>query len=100
MLGVEFRRFAGVMGRVLCVALRGVRVVSCALVIAGFMMLSGFTMMACCVFVMLCCLVVVVRCFLRHMKSPWNANNWASRPMVRVARRLRAVTYAVCSTHA
>jgi hypothetical protein len=67
MLGVEFRRFAGVMGCVLCVALRGVRVVGCCLVIAGFVMLSGFTMMACRVFVMVCCLIVMVRCFLAHV---------------------------------
>jgi hypothetical protein len=71
MLSVEFRRFAGVMHRVLRVALRGVRMMSGSFVIAGFVMLSGFTVMACCVFVMLCCLIMVVGCFLRHIESPW-----------------------------
>jgi len=80
MLGVEFRRFACVMGCVLCVAVRGVCMVSRGFVIAGLVMLSGFTMMACCVFVMLCRLIVMVRCFLRHVGSPLNTNNRASRP--------------------
>jgi hypothetical protein len=84
MLGVEFRRFAGMMSGMLGVTLRGVRMVSCGFVIAGLMLLSGFTMMTCCVLVMLCCLIVVVRCFLRHIESPWIANNWASRPEARV----------------
>ena len=67
MFGVELGRFTGVMRRVLRVALGGVRVVRCAFVIAGFVVLSGFAVMACCAFVMLCCLVVMVRCFLRHV---------------------------------
>jgi hypothetical protein len=100
MLGVEFRRFAGMMSGMLGVALRGVRMVSCGFVIAGLMLLSGFTMMTCCVLVMLCRLIVMVRCFLRHIESPWIANNWASRPEARVACRLRAGTYAVSSTPA
>jgi hypothetical protein len=100
MLGMEFRRFAGVMGCVLSVALRRVRVMGCGFVIAGFVMLAGFTMMACGVFVMFCCLSVMVRCFLRHIESPWIASNWASRPETRVACRLRAGTYAVSSTQA
>ena len=70
MFGVEFRRFAGVMRGVLRVALRGVRVVRCGFMIAGFMLLSGFTMMARRVFVMVCCLIVMVRCFLAHVDLP------------------------------
>jgi hypothetical protein len=85
---------------VLRMALRCMRVVSGRFMIAGFVLLSGFTMMARCVFVVLRCLIMVVRCFLRHVESPWNANNWASRPKVRVARWLRARTYAVFSTQA
>ena len=100
MLRVKFCRFAGVMCGALCVAVRGVRVVSGALMIAGFVMLAGFTMMARRVFVMFSCLLVVVRCFLRHFESPWNSNNWASRPRARVARRPECGLYAVCSTEA
>ena len=100
MLGVEFGRFAGVMRCVLGVTFRGVRMMSRRLVIAGFMLLPGFTMMACRIFVMLCCLIVVVRCFLRHIESPWNANNWASRPKARIARALETRIYAVFLMHA
>ena len=62
--------FARMVRGVLGVARRGVRMVSCPFVIAGFMMLSGFAMMARRVFVMFCCLIVVVRCFLGHVDLP------------------------------
>ena len=100
MLGMKFRRFAGVMRRMLCVTFRGVRMVCRRLVITGFVLLAGFTMMASRVFVMLCCLVVMVRCFLGHVDLPLNANDWASRPEARVACQREAGTYAVCSMHA
>jgi hypothetical protein len=63
---------------------RGVRVMSRGFVIAGIVMLSGLTVVACCVFMMHGCLIVVVCCFLRHVGSPWDATDWASRPKARM----------------
>jgi hypothetical protein len=84
MFGMQLCRFAGVMGCVLCVALRSVRMMCSGLMVAGFVVFPSFAMMACCVFVMFCCLRVMVRCFLRHIESPWNTSNWPSRPKLRM----------------
>jgi hypothetical protein len=70
MLGVKFRRFACVVCGVLRVALSGVRVVGRCFMIACFVMLTGFPVVARCVLVMICCLSMVVRCFLGHVVLP------------------------------
>ena len=65
---VNFRmrlcRFSSVMGCVRQMTVSCVCVMSCVFVIAGFMVLCRFPMMARGVFVMLCCLVMMLRCLL------------------------------------
>ena len=60
MLGMELCRFGGVMRRVMQVTMGGMRMMSRRLVIAGFMMLSCFAMVAGRVFMMLSRLMMML----------------------------------------
>jgi hypothetical protein len=63
LVGMVFGRFAGVVRRMKTVPVSDMRVVPCLLVIAGFMVTSGFAMVSRCVFVVFCRLFVVVGAF-------------------------------------
>jgi hypothetical protein len=53
--GVGLGGFRGVVGGMVKMALRGVGVMRRGVMIASFVVFSGFAMMASCVFVMVCC---------------------------------------------
>lgn len=65
-LNVGFGCLGGVVGGVVQVALRRVRVVGGRLVVAGFMMLGGFAMVRRRMLVVFGCLKMVLRCLFRH----------------------------------
>jgi hypothetical protein len=69
MLSVRLGSFRGVMGRVMKMPLGGVGVVRGGLVIIGFVMTCGFTMMTGGVFVMVGCLGMMLCCLLGHRSS-------------------------------
>lgn len=69
MLGVKFGCFAGVMHRVLMMAIRGVGVMRGEMMVAGFVMARCFAMMPRGVLVMFRCFVVMLGCLLRHGSS-------------------------------
>jgi hypothetical protein len=62
--------FRGVMGCMLMVAMGHVRVMCCGLVLSGFKVVGGFSMVTSRVFVMLCCLVMMLCCLRRHSFPP------------------------------
>jgi hypothetical protein len=68
--GVQLRGFASMMRCMLCVALRGVRVMRSRFMVSSLVMLSGFAVMLRGVVMMLGGLAVMVRSFLGHGKSP------------------------------
>ena len=59
-----FGPFLSVVGCVDVVSAGYVRVMCCCLVLARFVVLSGFLMVSCRMFVMLCCLVMMLCCLL------------------------------------
>jgi hypothetical protein len=61
-LHVQFGGFGGVMGGMVQVSLRGVRVVSRCVVVAFFMMPGRLAMVVRRQLMVLCCLVMVLRC--------------------------------------
>jgi len=63
-LGVQFRRFVGMMGGVHRVSVRRVGVMCGALLVAGLMMPGGFPMVSCRMLVVVSCLGMVFRCLL------------------------------------
>lgn len=71
MLRMKLGCFRRVVGCVVQVTLRRVRVVSCCLMVAGFVMLRRFHMMLGGLFVVMRRFVMVFRCFLRHICSPF-----------------------------
>jgi hypothetical protein len=68
--GVQLRGLASVMRCMLCVALRGVRVMRRRFMVSSLVVLSGFAMVLSGVVVMLGGLAVMIRSFLGHCKSP------------------------------
>jgi hypothetical protein len=73
---VMLGRFRGVVGGVVRVALRGVRVVGRHFVFPVFMMRGRFAVVLRREFVMFGCLVMMFRCFLRHGSS--SSESWPS----------------------
>jgi hypothetical protein len=69
MLDVLLGRLRSVMGSMVQVSLRGVRVVRCQLMISGFVMRRGFAMIPGRVLVMFCCLVMMFCRLLGHESS-------------------------------
>jgi hypothetical protein len=69
MLGVGLGGFRGVVRRVMKMPLGGVRVVRRGLVIIGFVMTCGFTMMTGGVFVVIGCLGMMLCCLFGHRSS-------------------------------
>jgi hypothetical protein len=65
-LHVRLRGFLRVMHSVRMMSARGVRMVSCLLVIAGGMVLGGFRVVMGRMTVMLGCFLMVLSCFFRH----------------------------------
>ena len=65
-LDVQHCCFTGVMGCVMCVSIRRVRMVSGCLVVHGLMMPSGFAMVLRRVLVVLRCFDVVLCCLFGH----------------------------------
>jgi hypothetical protein len=63
-LDVQFRCFGGVMGGMVCVALRRVRMVSGGLVVTRLVMPGGFAMVLRRMLVVFGCFDVVLRCLL------------------------------------
>jgi hypothetical protein len=66
---VNLGRLSGVVRCVMVMSLSRVRVVRSGLMVAGFVVLCGFTMMPGSMFVMLCCLVVMLCGFPGHISS-------------------------------
>jgi len=62
MFDVQFGGLGGVMGGMVQVPLRSVRVVSRRVVVAFSVMTGGLAMVVRCQLVVLCCLVMVLRC--------------------------------------
>ena len=69
MLRVILGGFRGVVQGMVKVALSGVGVVGCGLVVTRFVMLGRFAMMPCSVLVMFGCLDVMLCCLLGHVSS-------------------------------
>ncbi len=70
MFDVSLGCFCCVVHRVLVVTASQVSMVSCGLMFARFMVLCGFLVVACRVFVVFRCLVMMVCCRLRHKLPP------------------------------
>ena len=62
MLEMGLDRFRSVVDCVFVVTLGEVRMICCHLVFACFVVLSGFLVVSCRVFVMLCCLMMMLCC--------------------------------------
>jgi hypothetical protein len=62
--------FRGMMSCMLMVAMGHVRVMCCCLVLSGFMVAGGFSVVTSRVFVMLCCLVMMICCLFGHNFPP------------------------------
>jgi hypothetical protein len=62
--------FRGVMSCMLMVAMGHMRVMCCSLVLSGFMVTGGFSVVTSRVFVMLCCLVMMIYGLLGHSFPP------------------------------
>lgn len=66
----------GMVRRVFVVTSGEVCMMRCGLVFSCFMMLCGFLMVSCRVFIMLCCLAVMLYCFYRHKFLPLISENY------------------------
>jgi len=66
---VQLGAFRRVMRGVVQVSLGGVRVMRGLFMVSGFVMLRGFAMMPCGVFVMLSCFVMMFGCLFGHTSS-------------------------------
>jgi len=81
-----------VLGSVNVVAVRQVSVMGCFLVVACFMVLCGFVVMTCSMLMMFRRLLVVMRCFLRHVFSPFAAGLTLVAPAIgRIIRSKRSL---------
>jgi hypothetical protein len=69
MLGMELRRFHGVMRGMRMMSVRGMRVMRRRLVVIRLVVPRRFPVMPSGMLVMLCCFVVMMRCFLGHVSS-------------------------------
>jgi uncharacterized membrane protein YidH (DUF202 family) len=64
--GVGLGRFRSVVRSVLMMTVSKMSMVGSRFVLAIFVVLGGFLVVACCVFVMLCCLLMMICDVLRH----------------------------------
>jgi hypothetical protein len=67
LVGVVFAGLTAMMGRVQRMAMRNVSVMTCAFVIAGFMVSRGFAVMFSCGFVMIGSLMMMLGAFVCHV---------------------------------
>jgi hypothetical protein len=67
--------FRGVMGCMLMMTMGHVRMMCCCLVLSGFMVAGGFSVVTSRVFVMLCCLVMMFYGLLGHNFPPTGRAN-------------------------
>jgi hypothetical protein len=72
MFRVKLGRLCRMVGCMMQVTLRHMRVVRCCFVVASFVMVRRFVMMPNGMFVVFGCLAMVFCCFLRHIASPPN----------------------------
>jgi len=71
LVGMKLAGFFSVMRRVQRMAMGNVSVMSCALVVAGFVMSCGFAVMFSCGFMMMGSLMMVVGAFMCHGYVSW-----------------------------
>jgi hypothetical protein len=69
-LGVGLCSFAGMVGSVLSVSMRGVRVMRSCFVVSRFVMLPRLSVMTSGVLVMVGCFIVMIGCFFDSFRSP------------------------------